>query len=83
MNLVLLLYSDNTWSVCYENQIDVFIKEHHWATDIRRDVKIINPAPNGENRVLETYQEFRKRINRPIDKPRDVCYTILTTMERN
>lgn len=82
MKLVLLLFGDGTWNACYENQIDDFIEHHKWKSDIfRRAVKIIDAIP-GEDRELETLDEFRERRNKknPLDNRKDLCYTIITKM---
>ena len=62
MKLNVLLFSDNTWIACYDNQIDDAIAAHHWHSDIQRQVKILD-AVKGEDRELETYEEWRQRVN--------------------
>ena len=62
MKLNLLLFSDNTWAVCYDNQIDETINYHHWRSDVLRAVKILD-AVAGEDRCLESDEEFSERVN--------------------
>jgi hypothetical protein len=81
MKLKILLFSDNTWNVCYENQIDDFIASHIWHNDVLRVVKILDAVP-GEDRYLETYEEFSERVNSSLNEAprRSIGQIVMETM---
>lgn len=81
MKLNLLLFSDNTWIACYDNQIDDAIAAHHWRYGIQHKVKILE-AVAGEERELETYEEWQQRIHHVLksDTPRNTGQIILEAM---
>ena len=81
MKLKILLFSDNTWNACYDNQIDDFIASHVWRNNIKRAVKILD-AVAGENRCLESDEEFSARVNPSLkrDKRRSAGQIVMEAM---
>ena len=82
MILKLLLFSDNTWEVCYDTQIEDFITNHKWRTQIPRDVIIFDAPEQREERELETIEEWKERIKpyTTLKHDHSISETILNTM---
>ena len=83
MEIVILIFSDNTWCSCLILDIERRIAEHKWVNNIvQREVNIIFDWCS-QKRTLENHEEWLARTDRYIDdieknlrKPLDFWYKI-------
>ena len=63
MELVILLFSDNTWVKCLAKDEHLYIKNHEWKNDI--DLRTVTTIFEccSTTQKLETYEEWQARLD--------------------